>query len=95
LAGDGVVFYSRRRRYWTDAGKGDGIVALSPAQNSSRGKQEGGNSAKKLSPDVASTQKRTLKTKLKISRRTGAARKDPPQVFHGLKQWVGLRADGR
>jgi hypothetical protein len=40
----------------------------------------------------ASTQKWTLKTKLKICRRTVAAGKNQPQMFHGLKQGFGLCA---
>jgi len=67
FADDGVVFYSRRRRYWTEAGEWDGIIVLSPAWHPHSEKRGGGNSAKRSSPQAASTQKRMLKMKLKIS----------------------------
>ena len=41
------------------------------------------------------TQKRMLKTKLKLRRRTRTGRKDRPQMLHGLQQRLGLPAHRR
>src|SRR6266496_570131 len=47
LAGEGVGFHSRRRRYGTEAGERDCIIVLSPAWNPHPVKCSDGNSAKK------------------------------------------------
>ena len=78
-----------------DAGEWDGIIVLSLAWHPHPEKRGGGNSAKRSSAQAASTQKRMLKMKLKISRWTGAARKGELKVFHCLQQRLGLRALGR
>jgi len=78
-----------------DAGEWDGIIVLSLAWHPHPEKRGGGNSAKRSSAQAASTQKRMLKMKLKISRWTGAARKGELKVFHCLQQRLGLPALGR
>ena len=50
---------------------------------------------KKSLPRATSPQKRMLKMKLKIRRRTRAAGKDGLEMFHGLQQGISLRALGR
>ena len=67
---------------------------LSLARNPRREKRGGGNAAKKRSPEAASTQERTLKMKLKIRRRTLAARKNGLKMFGGLEQRVGVSTAG-
>ena len=74
-------------RYRTDGRWEDGIVVLSSTKNpcekntavAIRQKTEAVINVRK-----ASTQKRKLKTKLKICRRTVAAGKNQPQMFLGL-----------
>lgn len=44
---------------------------------------------------VAARHKRVLKVELKLRRRTGAARKDLPQMFHGLQPRIRLSAAER
>jgi hypothetical protein len=47
FAGNGMVFHSRRRRYRTDRGRGDGIIVLSLARNPAPKKRGRGNAATK------------------------------------------------
>ena len=44
---------------------------------------------------MVSTQERLLKMQLKSRQRTLAARKDLPEMFHGLQQGIGLSTDRR
>ena len=105
-----VLWFGGCQRVWAgvfclppDATRGrrrsrEGIVVLSPARTIPREKPRGPNLEETGPPGAVRrplTQKRKLETELKVRRGTGAARKDRPQMLHGLQQGMNLTAGGR